>query len=437
MPPNGKYAQGLRGFPTPNDMPSDGGYVVFRIPKDNEYAGLILGAAEALGYAYNWYQWGDLTPDEAAEKFRIIVTQAPYDNCGCELPGGGKIIRLSTSGNLEELGDDGSWTGPTGEYAIPPITPREGGTPEDQLCLAAANAANVLEILYESITDSIAGGLTQAEAYAALVAAFVAAVGWEFAPIAFALASFFLVVFGVVYSIISVLAADLWDSTFTDTLKCVLLNCATNDEGVVSFDFECVQNGLASGTDALNFDQLRLFNQLNFIIQVIGGADGLNQAGATTAITSADCSECNPDCVFYFGGDDGGDDWAFYMGEGNGYGSYDAANDWISGEYATGSNICTISTWVDVVGSPASVTTIVNRENQAALGTIGIYAIRGDDPDDFVTLNVGSGYGNGEGEEGWPVTWPSGYDQLLITVQAISDETHAAIAQLKRVEICS
>lgn len=79
MAPNGKYALGLRGFPTPNYVPDDGGYILFKLPSDNEWAGLILGAAQQLAYSYNWYQWGDMLPDEAAEAFREIVDQAPYN----------------------------------------------------------------------------------------------------------------------------------------------------------------------------------------------------------------------------------------------------------------------------------------------------------------------------------------------------------------------
>jgi len=226
-----------------------------------------------------------------------------------------------TTGYQNIEGEQENGAAPAGDYSGPPITPREGGTEADQKCLAAANAANVLQILYESITDSISHDLEEAEAYAALVTAFIAAVGWEFAPIAFAIAAFFLVVFGVVYEIVKLIGSDLWDGTFTDTLKCALYECASDDgEGVVTFDWTCVQSRLAAGTDALNFDQLRLFNQLNFIIQVIGGADGLNQAGATTAITEADCSGCTvcPGCF----------EWDFTLNQ-------------------QGFEVCSVGAWVD------------------------------------------------------------------------------------------
>lgn len=292
VPTPGKNFPGQKGFPTPNSTPDDSVRRIFIVPNSDEWLGLLEGAVQVLLDEWRYYDWGEMTPAEAAIAFNSIVLASYSNVCPPGLPGGGSVIRINPStGHLEQGVDDG-WASPTGDYAVPAITPREGGTPDDQRCLASANAANVLQTLYESITDSIAHGLELAEAYAALVTAFIAAVGWEFAPIAFALAAFFLAVFAVVYEIIQLIGADLWDGTFTDTLKCALLTCSSVDAGVVTFDWPCVQNTLAAGTDALSFDQLRLFNQLNFIIQAVGGADGLNQAGATTAITDADCSGC-------------------------------------------------------------------------------------------------------------------------------------------------
>jgi len=112
------------------------GYLLFLFD-DKEWAQYILGALEVLQYGYNWYQSGDLSPDEAAEAFRLIVQDAPYNLRTCPNPAGGKIFRISASGHTEEYSDAGEWTDPTGEAAIPPIPAREGGTEADQNCLAA------------------------------------------------------------------------------------------------------------------------------------------------------------------------------------------------------------------------------------------------------------------------------------------------------------
>jgi len=73
-----KNAQGLRGFPTPDEA-ADDGYLVFRLPRENDWAGLLLGAAEALTSYYNFYESGDLSPEDAADRWRVIVQEAPYN----------------------------------------------------------------------------------------------------------------------------------------------------------------------------------------------------------------------------------------------------------------------------------------------------------------------------------------------------------------------
>lgn len=74
----GKFAPGLRGFPTPDAAAGGEGYLLFYFP-DQLWAQYLLGACEPLQYGYNWYEAGSLQPDEAAEAFREIVDQAPYN----------------------------------------------------------------------------------------------------------------------------------------------------------------------------------------------------------------------------------------------------------------------------------------------------------------------------------------------------------------------
>lgn len=331
MPTPGKNFPGQRGFPTPNNTPDDTVRRIFIVPNNEDWLGLLEGAAQVLLDEWRYYDWGALTPEETVAAFNDVILASYTNLCQCELPGGGSVIRLNPStGRLEELGTDGTWVDPSGDYTVPPITPRSGGTPQELRCLAAANAANVLQILYESITDSIASHLETAEAYTALVEAFTLAVGWEFAPIAFALAAFFLVVFGVIYSVVQVIGADLWDSTFTDVLKCALYSCANDDgTGVITFDWLCTQDQLAASPVSLTVDQVRLYLQLEFIVQVIGGVDGLNIAGATTSITTADCAACGWCYEFDFTITDGG----FVALNGN-----DPENPWVPdfGTWASG-----------------------------------------------------------------------------------------------------
>jgi len=294
MPPDGKFADGLRGFPTPNYVPTDGGYIVFKLPKANEWAGLILGAAQELAKEYNWYQWGDMTPEEAAEAFREIVNQAPYDTCGCQYPNGSRVLRLSEIGRVEQL-TDGDWTDPTDDYEIPPVPARTEPTCEERRCAAAANAVNVLEMLYEEVSDAIAGGATQAEALAVLIGAAVIIIGGWLGLVLAALVTAIVAAFVGFVELAAMLGTDVWGEDFSDKLKCYLYECSSCDGDVVTFDFQCVRDKMATYVDVLDINfitNLRLFGQVDFILNVIG-VDGLNAAGATTAIVDPTCDECS------------------------------------------------------------------------------------------------------------------------------------------------
>jgi len=84
MPEPGKFAPGLRGFPTPNTAAGISAYLLFLF-NDPIWAQYILGACEPLGVEYNWYEAGDMLPDEAAEAFRVIVEQAPYNTTNSDI----------------------------------------------------------------------------------------------------------------------------------------------------------------------------------------------------------------------------------------------------------------------------------------------------------------------------------------------------------------
>lgn len=295
----GKYAPGLKGFPTPDAAADIAAYLLLLFP-DQEWSQYALGALKTLTAEYNWYKSGSLDPAEAAEAFRAIVQDGPYNLRVCGNPDGGRIIRVSSSGRVEEYGDAGEWTDPTGDYAIPPVPERTGGTPEDQICLAAKNATNVLQQLYENITDSFTAGLSEAEALTALALGGAALIGIEFAPITLSIVTFFGWLFGVLYETLAFVGADLWESNFTSALICILRDCATNTDGVVTFDWDCFQAALAAQVNLfdLTFAQLRLFGQLQYLLAVVGGVDALNAAGATTAITDADCDDiCGAPCA--------------------------------------------------------------------------------------------------------------------------------------------
>jgi len=155
-------------------------------------------------------------------------------------------------------------------------------------------------LLYENISDSAASSLTLAEAIAQFLIACAALIGVAAGAVGAALIILLEALFGIVYEIASFITADVWDSSFTNQLECLLVACATNDAGVVTFDWDCFWHSLADQTNAfdLTSDQLRLYAQIMYILQILGGAAALNTMGALTAITEADCSDC-PWCVVF------------------------------------------------------------------------------------------------------------------------------------------
>jgi len=288
----GKNAPGLKGFPTPNEAAETASYLLLYF-QDKEWAQYALGALKALTVGYNWYKSGDLDVDEAAEAFRLIVQDAPYNHLpSCSLPSGEPLMRIDPeTGHIQNIDDAGNWQD---DPSIPPTPSRPHATPEEMRCLAAANAANALKILYENLTDSFTGGLTAAAAAVNLVAGIGEAIALEFFPPAAALIAIGQLLFDVVYATVEFVTADVWDEAFTGHLQCYLFECSSvRDADVVTFDWHCVINSLAAQTDAfdLTATQIRLFGQLYYLLSYIG-SDGLNYAGSATAIETADCSEC-------------------------------------------------------------------------------------------------------------------------------------------------
>lgn len=286
----GKNAQGLRGFPTPNTPSGAAAYLLMYF-EDETWAQYALGALRALEAGYNWYDAGTMSPDDAAEAFRLIDQQAPLNKLpSCSLPDGQPLMRLNpANGHIQHINDAEMWE----DDPDLPVTPeRPVAPPEDQRCLAAANAALALQQLYENLSDSFNSGLEAAEAITALVATVGTVLTAEFAPPVSALIAIAGIVFeGVVYPTLEFLTADVWDANFTAVMQCYLYNCSSVTSNVVTFDYCCVleQFAAAQSAQGLDLSQIRLFGQIYYLLSWIG-SQGLDYAGSGTAITSADCT---------------------------------------------------------------------------------------------------------------------------------------------------
>ncbi len=281
---------------TPQDLPEDDDCRPLSIPASSEWLALFGGALTEFIYPYNWEYSGGLTIDETIAKMREIIDNWYESPCqACTTPGGYRTIRINDDGKLEQLNSDGDWEPATDEYYIPPPESRTGGTEEDQICLAAKNAVNVLEQLYENLSDSYNDALDEAEALTAYIEGAIAIIGFEFAPITWAIAAFMLPVFALLYGALEFVFADLWTADVSAQITCFLKLCMTNDAGVVTVDWNCFNRQLNSFADdfSLTAEQQRLYIQIGYMLYFIGGADGLNLAARTTDITDDDCTECN------------------------------------------------------------------------------------------------------------------------------------------------
>lgn len=279
---------------TPPEPPVGRDCRALLIPASSEWLALFGGALTELLKEWNYEVQGISVADTVAIVTPIINDF--YAGCmasGCTIEGGYRVIRINRNGRLEQ-NENGEWVPATDDYYIAPPPAREGGTREDQICLAAKNAINVLHEMYENISESFAEHLSEAEALTALIAFIITRIGVQFAPITWAVAAFFLAVFSLLYAALSYITADLWDENFEKQMVCFLTDCADNSEGVVTFDWQCFNNHLNSLADdfGLTEVQLRLYIQVGFLLYFIGGADALNAAGATTAITDDNCDDC-------------------------------------------------------------------------------------------------------------------------------------------------
>jgi len=320
-----------KAFLTPPDIPEGLTCRTLKMPASKEWLGIFNSALLNTVQAWQWEQVNatDLTIEEAVAKCQEILGLfwAASECDVCLQPSGQPFFRVGEFGQLEQLGE-GEWTTPYGDYELPPITPREGGSASDKRCLAAANAANVLRQLYEQVADSFAAGRTTAEAITDLLLLIAAIIAAPLSLIVAAILTIAEILFKVFYESVEFISADYWTEDFDALIQCALFECASVDGGgIVTFDYDCFTEKLANKSDVIaNPYTVLLFGQIVYLLSWIGG-DGLNLAGATTAITSAEC-ECEWCRVYDFEIDE----WGFEMDVevGNNTASYSPGNGWVA-----------------------------------------------------------------------------------------------------------
>lgn len=83
----GKNYPGQRGFPTPDSLPETSVCRTFRVPSGSEYLALLMGAVDILSQEWAWYQWGALTPSEAASAWNQVINEVYLEGTLLPCPG--------------------------------------------------------------------------------------------------------------------------------------------------------------------------------------------------------------------------------------------------------------------------------------------------------------------------------------------------------------
>jgi len=286
---------------TPDEIPEGTACRPLFIPDSTAWLAIVSGALDPLTQYYNWEKFGTLTPEQCAERMNDMLNQYYEDVCNdCTLPFGGRVISLNFDGIFEEL-VDGEWVAPQGDYALPPVPERTGGTPSEQRCLAAANAENTLHELYEQVTDLFNAHVSAAEAAIELAVLLGLLIAPPLGLLGASVIAIGRIAFGEFFAFMDFITEDVWDADFSTALRCYLYECTLNSGGVVTFDRQCVLTKIGDNTNPfdLSLTQFRLLGQVSYLLNIIG-ADGLNLAGATTAVTSADCGDCDDTWCFTY-----------------------------------------------------------------------------------------------------------------------------------------
>jgi len=295
-----------REFLTPPSLPEENTCRSITIPNDKLWLGIFNSALLDTTYAYNFTQVNatDLTPEETAEICRQIVWDYFESVCSagedCTIPGTElPPFRIGVGGRIQQ-NVDGVWSEPEGDYALPEPEARTNPSEIDRICLAASNAANALAQVYETMIDAynedidpVFGGVSWAGATGATILAALGVVSGGLVLVMYG-------VFTLFYEAFQFLTTDAWDEDFTNELVCILIDNANDDAGVVTFNYDGVINGIARATEIdANLLDLRRWAQIQYMMTFIG-EQGLNLAGATTAITTPECDDCEPTWCAYF-----------------------------------------------------------------------------------------------------------------------------------------
>jgi len=193
---------------------------------------------------------------------------------------------LSTSGGIViGMPDDTTIVPPSSDTydgrTAPFTPPARGGTSDEAICLASANAENVLYQMHAQVFSRV---FVNDATWAGLVLV-TCIVGILALPVALSIIVSVIIAGGGMV-ILAGINLDSYSSTVRARMRCILIAHATNTSGVVTFDYDAVRSDVESRIVGIN-----IYAALDLYLAIIGET-GLNRAGATTAISTASCDDC-------------------------------------------------------------------------------------------------------------------------------------------------
>lgn len=295
------------GYLTPDTVPEESHCRVLRIPADTAWLSTFMGALLPLADPASWQKYGDLSVEEAADAALNVIWDAyTVANQECPLD----VRQNEESPCILEKNDGGGWTEFANLQLCPPLvvigadgTPYisdDGGatyhpapveplprTPvigQDSKCLAAANGTAAMAAFYAQVAQYFSNEVLLLVALGGVIALVLALLGL---PIALGAA---IEAFTELWAVFSSFFSDDFDSDKQDIYRCILFCHSNLVDDVVTFDYD----GVLGAVDELwtPISDFNVWTAVHYLLLIIGG-DGLQRAGATTSIASADCGDCD------------------------------------------------------------------------------------------------------------------------------------------------
>lgn len=286
------------------------GNVCRQLSIPENFTHVVSGALAALTEPYRFEQLDPaaLTPARCAELMSAMLAEYLDSTCSGTQPTPElqPLRRVSpTTGRIEQYSEQLGWfevdDGET--YWPEPVAAPQRPAGQDPVCLAAANAANVVMQVYDQMLDD----WNENEVLSFAYAAFITTLGALTAVLLGApavIASLVWSAFSGAYAAFEVGTQNARNSTTQQKLTCLFADNFTIDaQGVVAPAWQPIMTGLiTSGWHGSTAEDWLLGWQINYILQVITYR-GLIAAANTTAITSYDCDTCDeepqPSCEDY------------------------------------------------------------------------------------------------------------------------------------------